>query len=445
MGHRFQAVPDSSVRNAEKDEKKEKLKLKTSTSSEERFIEHDGTQGNEVFEFVSLVESSESSQAMKALLLGIINANRCEELKPFLKDRPTETNRLKKKQGKMNIDDRPRRQSVRRSSKSGRSESSEQGTEFDHRKSTRTRLTEQGIRATSQLSTRVNNLQLSPGTSLRRSRQSDSCLRKSHRDPVLESHDKKSKLSSSSSLLQLRTNRRSDMNRRRTMVNLNQCEMQTYNANASWDPVPGAMTSNKHRSNLDGNLKSTPVSSGNQNVNFESTCSPKGASGIDKSKKKALGKICETKFNLSDKKAVLSDYSDGGEDKSFPEMNKSKILNSFAQFEPTGQVAYRKQTVRLHDLVDNLTSNRDFDGEPSREYIISNVEANDKTMPEKKGLRKYLAKQLTKKIVSSRDKQSVASESANDIYKSLSDENDFIINDLHDSTTSNTLQSSIAS
>ena len=443
MGHRFEAVSDSSVRNVGKDEKKEKPKLRISAYGEEMFDEEGDPLCNEVFELVMLLENSKSSQALKSLLLSVINSGRCEELIPFLKGGSTDMNRLKKKQLKAKTDERPRRQNNRRSSKTGRSEVSDQGTESGQRKSTRTRLTDEGSRINTQgFSARLRNLPLSPGTSLRRSRQSDSCLRKGLGDSVLDSHNQRSRLASSSSLLQLRTTRRSDINRRRNMTNSNGGETKADNANEIWDPVPIVLKSNKYKSNMGGLLKSPPISPRNKDYKGDSALSPRGVAGIDKSRKEALGKAFE-RFNISDNKNDFDNNSDTDE-KSIHGMNDSKLLNSFAQFEPTGQVAYREQTVRLHDLVDDLRSNRDSSREPRREDINLNIEADDETIPQKKGLRKYLTRQLTKKIVSSRDKQSIATESTNENYRSFSDDNEFVVKDLSDSNTSNSLQSSNA-
>jgi len=131
MGHHFEAGADSSVRNLGKDEKKEKPKPTASTHSKEGSDDNEDRRENEVFEFVKLLENSGSSEAMKALLLKILNSNKTDELMPFLKDRSTDTNRLKKKLGKAILetnsgDDRSKKQSVRRSSKIGRPELSEQ-------------------------------------------------------------------------------------------------------------------------------------------------------------------------------------------------------------------------------------------------------------------------------------------------------------------------------
>jgi len=427
MGHRFEAEMDSSVRNLGKNEKKDKPKLTALTHIKERSDDHDIQRENEVLEFVKLLENSGSPDAMKALLLRILNSDKCEELKPFLKDRSSHHDRSKK-------------QSVRRSSKIGRPELLEQGSGSSHnmksgtRKSTRPRIVEQGGKnnTTGGIS-KTNNIPMSPGSSLRRSRQSDSCLRKSHRDGISDFQHQKSRLASSSSLLQLRTTRRGDLNRRRIMVNLNQGEMQAQKQNASWDPVPGASTMGKRRTSTGSFMKSPPISPENQNASWDSACLPaKGVAGVDKLPHKALGKISEKKIDLGEKKNNLSEHSGGDKDKFTSKMN-----NSFAQFEPTGQVAYREQTVRLHDLVDDLRSNRDSIG--------SNIEAIDQTTPEKKGLRKYLTRPLTKKKGISRDKQSIASEPTNDNYKSLSDENQFHLNDLNDSITSNSVQNAAAS
>jgi hypothetical protein len=411
MGHRLEAAADpSSVRNEGKDEKKEKLKLITSSHTKERSDDHDDQRENEVLEFVNLLENSESSGAMKALLLKILNSNKSEELKPFLKDSSTDMNKSKKKLGKANIDsngcdDKHKKHSSRRSSRTCRSELSEQNDGSGHsgmRKSTRTRAVDQG--------SKTNIVPHSPSSSLRGSRKSDSCLRKSNRDAVL-SPNQKSKLTSSSSLLQLRMTRRSDV--RRSTANLNQDEMQAEKQNANWNPVTSPTTIAKRRTSTGSFL------------------------GADKLRRKALGKISEKRIGLGNKKKNLSDDSGGDEDRSTNEMNDSKLLNSFAQFEPTGQVAYLEQTVHLHDLVDDRRSSRDS--------ISSNVKENDETMPGKKGLRKHMTKQLQKKKHINRDKQSIASESTHDNHRSLSDEKQFHVNDLNDSVASSTLHSSFAS
>jgi len=508
MGHRFEAAADSSVRNVGKDEMKEKLKLIAPSNTQEISDHHNDQRENEVLEFVNLLENSESSGAMKALLLKILKSNKSEELKLFLKDSSTDINRSKKKLGKANkdsngYDDRHKKNSSRRSSRSLHSELSEQNTGPAHsgtRKSTRTRTSElselntgsaHGTRKstrtrTSELSelntgsahgtrkstrtraselselntgsrhgkrkstrTRVidqgsktNIVQQSPSSSLRRSRQSDS---KSNRDAVM-SPNQKSKLTSSSSLLQLQMTRRSDLNKRRPTVNLNQGEMQAEKQNANWNPVTPPTTMGKRRTRSTGSfLKPVPFSPKSQNVNqnasWGSVQSPaKSVGSADKLRHKALGKISEKRFGLGNKKKNLGDYSGGDEDRSANLMHDSTLLNSFAQFEPTGQVAYREQTVRLHDLVDGRR--------PIKDAISSNVEAkeeNDETIPGKKGLRKYITKQLTKKKNINRDKQSMASESAHETYRSLSDEKQFHVRDLNDSVKSSPLHSSFAS
>jgi hypothetical protein len=464
MGHRIEAAADSSVRSVGRDEMKEKLKLIGPNYTQEISDDHDDQRENEVLEFVNLLENSESSGAMKALLLKILNSNKSEELKLFLKDNSTDMNRSKKKLGKANIDsngydDRQKKSSSRRSSRSLRSELSEQNTGSAHsgtRKSTRTRsseLSEQntgsghGMRKSTRTKaidqgSRTNIVQQSPSSSLRRSRQSESCLRKSNRDAVM-SPNQKSKLTSSSSLLQLRMTRRSDLNKRRPTINLNQGDMQTEKKNANWNPVTTPTAMGKRRTISTGSfLKPVPFSPNvNQNASWGSVQSPtKSVGGSDKLRQKVLGKISEKRIGLGNKKKNLGDYSGRDEDRSANLMHDSTLLNSFAQFEPTGQVAYREQTVRLHDLVDGRR--------PSKHVISSNVEEkeeSDETIPGKKGLRKYITKQLTKKKNINRDKQMMASESAHETYRSLSDEKQFHVSDLNDSVKSSPLHSSFDS
>ena len=52
---------------------------------------------------------------------------------------------------------------------------------------------------------------------------------------------------------------------------------------------------------------------------------------------------------------------------------------------------------------------------------------NEENIPEKKGIRKYIKQQLGKK---GKDKQSIASESMNEKYASLSDDNKFHAGDV---------------
>jgi len=443
MGHPFEIVADSSISSRGKDEMKERP-----TYSNDRTEVHDDRRENEILQFVKLLENSGSSEAMKRLLLKIINLNKCEELKPFLGDCSTDVNKVKKKLGRSSQDSssyhgRSKNQTVRRSSKTGRFESSEQGTgsgqnsKSGTRKSTRTKIVDQGGKSNviGDLA-KTNKGPLSPGTSLRRSRQSDSCLRKGLRETALNSE----KLATSSSLLQLRTARRSDLNRRRPIIHLNQGEMQVRKQNASWDPVPGSTAIGKRRTSTGSFLKSVPVSPTNQNAIWNSPVSrAKGSVGIDRLRNNTLGKIIEKRTDLGDNENKNVDYSGDSEDVPTTDdvpttnVNGSKLYNSFAQFEPTGQVAYREQTVRLHDLVDDLRSNRELNSISN----ISNEDASEEIVPEKKGLRKLFTRPLTKK--------KVILEATNENYRSLSGENKFHTDDLNDSIVSSSFQSSIAS
>ena len=216
----------------------------------------------------------------------------------------------------------------------------------------------------------------------------------------MTSPSQKSRLASSASLLHLRSSRRSDVNKRRSLVNPNQGEGRAGKQNASWDPVPGAIKIGKRRTSTGCFLKALPIAPETQNANQNATWNfSNDANGIEKVRQK----------KIKEKRNGLVDFFDD-EDKSTAQTN----LNSFAQFSPTGQVAYHEQTVRLHDLVDNLRSNRD----------VSDKNAGDEFSPEKKGLRKYLTRPLTKKKFSSKDKQTIVSEPANENYTILSDVSD---------------------
>jgi len=496
MGHRFEATTGSSVRDLGKSEKTEKPRSMTSIHSKSS---SDGDscelqRGDEVLEFMKLLESSGSSDAMKVLLFKIIDSDMCEDLKILLKGSSNDMSRSKMKIGKdsNSSHDKPRRQSGRRSSKrdlfeqsngsghrrsskrdlfeqsndsshrrsskrdlfeqsndsghrrsskrdlfeqsngSGhkrsdkinRHESSEQSNGSGHKRSdkinrhesseqsngsshkersifrkARTRNTEQGSKIhTNGSLTKLNSFSGSPSSSLRISSKSVSNLRKNLKG--MTSPSQKSKLASSASLLHLRSSRRSDVNKRRSLVNSNQGEGRAGKQNASWDPVPGAIKIGKRRTSTGCFLKALPIAPENQNANQNATWNfPNDANGIEKVRQK----------KIKEKRNGLVDFFDD-EDKSTAQTN----LNSFAQFSPTGQVAYHEQTVRLHDLVDNLRSSRD----------VSNKDAGDEFSPEKKGLRKYLTRPLTKKKFTSKDKQTIVSEPANENYTILSDVSD---------------------
>ena len=117
----FEATTGSSVRDLGKSEKTEKPRSMTSIHSKSS---SDGDscelqRGDEVLEFMKLLESSGSSDAMKVLLFKIIDSDMCEDLKILLKGSSNDMSRSKMKIGKdsNSSHDKPRRQSGRRSSK----------------------------------------------------------------------------------------------------------------------------------------------------------------------------------------------------------------------------------------------------------------------------------------------------------------------------------------
>ena len=423
---------ESTVRNLDKDEKTE-IPKKT-MSPRVRVIEgsSDGEdeRDNDVLEFVLLLEISESSDAMKGLLLNILNSNKFEELKPFLKDRSTERQR------------RPKKQGSRRSSLTKSSDLSEHNNGSSHRKSTKTN--------TSGALTKLNSVTNSLGSSLsslRRARQSEGCLRKSQHD-AMQSPNQKSRLLSSSSLLQLRSNRRADVSRRRSIVSpsANQDDIQVEKKNPSRNSAPGGISMSKRGVSTGSFLRPAPLASPpGKNASWGTAVSP---TSLDKMRQKVLlrklsekkmglspkkrnesdhrknGEKKSTKLGLSPKKKNGSDHSKNDERKSKAEMNDSRLNNGFAQFCPTGQVAYRENQVCLNDLVGDLNSYKDS----IRSFNKLN-DADDETVPEKKGLRKYLKQQLTKKGMD-KDKQCIASESMNEKYASLSEDNKFHAGDV---------------
>lgn len=401
----------------------------------ERSSDGEDERDHDIMEFVMLLEVSESSETMKGLLLKILNSNKSEELKPFLKDRSTERQR------------RPKKQGARRSSLTKRSDLPELSNGSSHRKP---RTNTPGAL------TKLNGVAQSPGTSLRRSRQSEGCLRRSQHGVQspnqMKSPNQKSRLVSSSSLLQLRTSRRGDR-RRIVSPNPNQDDIQPEKQNANWDAVPGGISMSRRGMSTGSFLRPAPFTSdGNsKNASWGSAISPtRGVEGLDKMRQNALlRKMSEKRLGLlSPKKRNGSDHSKNGEKKttktgltkkrngsnhsksdetkSTAEMSDSvsKLNNSFAQFCPTGQVAYQENQVCLNDLVDDLKSYQDS---ISSFNLLANDDGsivNDETIPEKKGLRKYIKQQLGKKG-KDKDKQSIASESMNEKYASLSDDNKF--------------------
>ena len=401
MGLRVEDTLESTIRKSEKNDRMDILKKPTSPRP--RVVEQssygEDVHDNDIMELVMLMELSDSSEAMKGLLLKILESDRAEKLKPFLKQK-----RSKKKSG-------------RRSS--GLSNSS-------HHKGTGT-------------FTKLNSLPNSPTPSLRRSRQSEGCLRLSQRDMMQSPNkmqspsQKTSRLVSSSSLLQLRNSRRADVGRRRPMVaNTNPDNMKVEKQNASWDPVPGGRGMGKRGFSMGSFMRPStfsPESSG-KNATWGAVVSPtRGVEGMDKMQRRMLKKtMSENKLGLSPKKRNGSDHSNGekkasktgssSKKKSSSQHSKSIENNGFAQFCPTGQVAFQENKVAMNELVDDLNSYRNS----IRRFDELNVSANsgpiglnDETIAEKKGLRNYLKRQLTKKGLD-------GSDSSNDKYSSLRDD-----------------------
>lgn len=403
MGQRIEAIEATADSSIRPDKIIEAPKL-TLLNNATRF---DKPRETEVIEFVKLLENSEYPEAMKALLMKILNSNKTEELKQFLETKSTSVNRLKKKGGRSNLGSTSnhegyRRQFVRRTSKSKlldqETGSSNKG---EVRKSFRNKPIEPGSRAKLPGSPPVSNL--------RKSRQSDSCLRKMN----VDSSNQKSKLSSSASLLHVGKATR----RRRSLVKsnqgeTNQGESQAEKQNASWTSESDAATRlRRSRSSTGSLLKSLPMSPGgqSQNANWDSALSPpRHRKGVNKLRLRTLAKA-------SDKIDLIGDDSGRDEDRSAIDiMNDSKLMNSFAQFSPNGQVAYLEQSVRLFDLVNNPRSNSDS--------IVSNTDSiatksdhSDDSVPGKKGIRKYLGRR--------KDKPPVPSDSTNETYSSLTDDN----------------------
>lgn len=445
MGFRVEETMESAIRNSGKHEMSDIPKSPTPTrlNAVEGPGESEDERDGDILEFVMLLEISESSEAMKGLLLKILSSNKADQLTPYLKDRSSDRQRRPKKSG-------------RRSSIGKRSDHSDQNNGSSHnlrngtKKPTRNNKSiDQGSRTmTSSALTKLNSGPMSPA-SLRRSRQSEGCLQRSKRDIVRDSPGQKSRLLTSSSLLQLRTARRGDGSKRRPM---DQDDMQIQKQNSSWDPVPGTIKMNK-RASTGSFMRPVPLSpDGNsKNASWGSAVSPsRGVDAIEKLRQKALlmKAANERRSSLGTKKKNNSDHSNsdlsrssrsglsskkrnGSEHSKHEEKRPTAELdtsqnNGFAQFE-FGQVAYRENTVCLNDLVDNMNFGKESirsinKGEDTKQF-------NGESAPEKKGLRKYLKKQLTKKGIG-KDKQSGASDSFNEKYASLCDENKFHAGDV---------------
>lgn len=407
MGLRVEDAIESSIR---KSDRNDRMQIpKKPASSRARLVEQssDGeyANDNDIRELVMLMELSDSSEVMKGLLLKILESNKTEELKPFLKQK-----RSKKKSG--------RRSSLTNSS---------------HHKATGT-------------FTKLNGLPNSPSPSLRRSRQSEGCLRISQRDAFQSPNkmqspsQKTSRLVSSSSLLQLRNSRRGDIGRRRSMVNANANpdDMQVEKQNASWDPVPtsAGLGMSKRGVSMGNFMRPAPFSTdgSSKNAAWGNVVSPtRGVEGMDKMRQKMLRKsMSERNFGLSPKKRNGSDHSNGekkvtrtgssSKKKNGSQHSKSNENKAFAQFCPTGQVAFRADNVALNDLVDDLNSYRNsINAFDALNVTNGQYEPNEENIAEKKGLRKFL--NLAKKGLD-------GSDSSSDKYSSLCDDIEFASSNL---------------
>lgn len=274
-------------------------------------------------------------------------------------------------------------------------------------------------------SNKTNDDVTSPSFNMSKSRLLDSNLRSIHGDAAPESN-----LASSSSLAQIRSARRADVSRRRTMSNLNNSsrELQSEKQNSSWDSVPSATAVGRRRPTLSSTLKEDLVPTGDQNAIWDSTVG-----------NKSLGKIAETKNQRTDKKKYDSIDGATAEGGLSTELNESVSRKSnFAQFDPSGKVAFREQTHGLHDLLDDLRLNRDSNSS-------NKEEPSEENLKEKKGLRKYLSRQLTKKILVNKDKPTNTPEPPNEKNNSNSDMDYHFVKDLNTSIVSLSLQNSTSS
>ncbi|VEU37669.1 unnamed protein product [Pseudo-nitzschia multistriata] len=147
---------------------------------------NDDDYDSDIIEFVKLVERSRSSMLMKPLLLRILNENKFEKLKPFLEDSSSDLRASRKRSDKTGLDSTSyhRRQGGRRmtsrqsdlhsSGVHGLRNSSGHGMKST-RRTMRTSSMHRGPR--NNMSSRMNDDQVSPGAGLSRSRPSTSASR----------------------------------------------------------------------------------------------------------------------------------------------------------------------------------------------------------------------------------------------------------------------------
>lgn len=391
MGPPLEVKVESSFPNHGGVDRKEDLKSKASNHTQRTYRLENGDEDDmdddgDVMDFVDLIEKSRSSKEMKTLLLRILEANKTEELKLFLTESASSvlpSHMPKPEKGSLDSSSRHRRQSVRTSSRAGRSDLLGSGSmssrdlfnSSNHSKSSRRR----SVRAPN--SDRSNLLAAlydesppSPASGLMRSRQSDSSLRRLNRLP------EPSRLSMSTSMHQIRTSRRGEP-RSRQMSILESGGGSSGSKNATWDSVPSGGGNGRRRMSSSLNLLNQDLRpTGIQHSNLDSS------ETFERLRSKSLRKM-NLVVEKDDNGTVDTDKDDKDDGYVVDKATRAKNRQGFAQFESTGKVGFRQQTEGLHDLLDDLRLMKDSDSPNEDTESLTSKE-------EKKGIRSFLS--LTK-------------------------------------------------
>eukprot|EP00537_Pseudo-nitzschia_pungens_P009396 CAMPEP_0172379430 /NCGR_PEP_ID=MMETSP1060-20121228/69928_1 /TAXON_ID=37318 /ORGANISM="Pseudo-nitzschia pungens, Strain cf. cingulata" /LENGTH=508 /DNA_ID=CAMNT_0013107171 /DNA_START=145 /DNA_END=1671 /DNA_ORIENTATION=+ len=386
-------------------EKEELRKLSSHSHNSRKKNESENPGDNDIAEFMKLVERSRSSTEMKTLLMKILNENKIEELKPFLKS-------SSRKESRASLDstsnhDKIKKHSTRRSVRTGQelrtgasrrdllassSHSSKNGT----RRNIRTRNIERG--------TRTSDDPVSPGSGLTRSRHSETPLRKKQRDLDSDSAHQKSKpTATKSSTLHDRPNRRSDMIRRQSMSHLVSEQMSPGDRNSSWDKKTVSLGVIRGRATSANNM--TMPQAGTEDNHNATWDAPKLASRRDSVDKLRLKSLRNLNIDIDEDDEESADGDEA--EKKDPLSPEAKIdrFDSSTPLGRRGKVGIRKHTDGINDLLDDLRLNRDSTG--STKEVDDEEDARNK---KKNNIRRFLSRQLSIKNFTGKEKLTNSSE-----------------------------------
>eukprot|EP00536_Pseudo-nitzschia_multiseries_P015410 jgi/Psemu1/69475/estExt_Genemark1.C_8810006 len=315
------------VTDIAKGRKKEEVRKLSGHGHDRPRAERESSEDNDITEFMKLVERSRSSTEMKALLLKILNKNKLEELKPFLK---SSSRREKNSLDSTSNHDKIKKQSSRRAERM------------------------EGAR----VAAATNDDTVSSGIGLSRSRHSETSLRKKQRDGGAESTNQKSDLNTSSAVSKVRSNRRNNISRRQSLSN-----MGSDHSSSSF----GIGTNRAVSANYISKPETAPEDTHNASWDAPKVASLRDA--VDKLRAKSLRNL---NIEKDDDDSEASDESDNND-----ALSPTDKDNTFDG--RRGKVGFREPTQNINNLLDDLRLHRDSFGSTKEVEDGEDTTAKEKT------------------------------------------------------------------